>query len=86
MQICNTLIFSGKKQTRHSWTSSEKSKAKEYFYDENFYGDRIQSRKTKKFYKENQELYKNRTPHLIMQWVKSQRKHVIANESGKQGT
>ncbi|XP_074035172.1 uncharacterized protein isoform X3 [Leptinotarsa decemlineata] len=75
----------GKKQKRHPWTSAEKNKAREYFYDNIYKEMEVTKQKAKCFFLSNQELYKHRSAHLIMQWVKCEQKKVLASQSGLMG-
>lgn len=79
------ILLLGKRQKRYSWSNEEKNTATDYFHDEIFYGDPITRKKVKEFYELNQEIYKRRTPHLIMQWVKNKYKEVLAKENGHTG-
>ncbi|KAK9876206.1 hypothetical protein WA026_011337 [Henosepilachna vigintioctopunctata] len=75
----------GKKNVRRSWSTVEKDTAREYFSDEIFFGDEICRKKVLQFYNSNKQIYHFRTPHLIIQWVKCQRKKILAEEKGEKG-
>ncbi|KAL3285770.1 hypothetical protein HHI36_000294 [Cryptolaemus montrouzieri] len=78
-------IFGKKQSPRVSWSAVEKATAREYFHDEIYFGDRITREKINKFFQEEKRVYSKRTPHLIMQWVKGQRKDIINKKEGRQG-
>ncbi|KAL3278824.1 hypothetical protein HHI36_016344 [Cryptolaemus montrouzieri] len=71
---------SKKQSPRVSWSAVEKATAREYFHDEIYFGDRITREKINKFFQEEKRVYSKRTPHLIMQWVKGQKKRYYQQE------
>lgn len=79
------LIFLGRKQTRLSWTSEEKETARNYFSEEIYNNLDVSRQKVKRFFHLHKDLYKHRTRHLIIQWIKCQQKNILNEKEGYSG-
>lgn len=78
-------IFSGKKQKRVPWTTEEKERARSYFHDEIYKNLDVSRQKANRFFHLHKVIYKHRTPHLIIQWVKGQQKKISDQQRGCKG-